>query len=64
MSVQSGVFDVSVKEADVLQALDAIQLPGGKKLGSSGRVTGIVINDGKVICAISIEISYTSALRC
>ncbi len=54
---------MSVKEADVLQALDAIQLPDGKKLGSSGRVTGIVINDGKVICAISIDAPEAAAME-
>lgn len=52
-----------VKEADVLQALDAIQLPDGKKLGSSGRMTGIVINDGKVICSISIDAPEAAAME-
>ncbi len=46
---------MSLKEADILQALDAVKLPDGSSLATSGRMSGIAITDGKVICAITIE---------
>jgi ATP-binding protein involved in chromosome partitioning len=54
---------VSLKEADILHALDGVKLPDGKPLGSSGRMTGIVVNDGKVICSIAIDAQEAGAME-
>ncbi len=54
---------MSLQEADILKALDAVKLPDGKPLGSSGRMTSVVINDGKIICAISIDAQEAGAME-
>jgi ATP-binding protein involved in chromosome partitioning len=54
---------LSLQEADILKALDAVKLPDGKPLGSSGRMTGVVIDDGKIICAISIDAPEAGAME-
>ena len=54
---------MSLQEADILKALDAVQLPDGKPLGASGRMTGVMINDGKVICSIAIDAPEAGAME-
>ena len=54
---------MSLQEADILKALDAVKLPDGKPLGASGRMTGVMINDGKVICSIAIDAPEAGAME-
>ena len=54
---------MSLSQADILKALEKVALPAGGSLAASGRMTGIVVNDGKVICAIVIEPSEASAME-
>lgn len=54
---------MSLAQADILNALEKVKLPDGGSLAASGRMTGIVINDGKVICAIAIEPAEAGAME-
>ncbi len=54
---------MSLNEADILKAVDAVKLPDGKPLGASGRMTGLMINDGKIIGAIAIEPPEAAAME-
>ncbi|MDP2358801.1 MAG: Mrp/NBP35 family ATP-binding protein [Beijerinckiaceae bacterium] len=48
---------------DILRALETVKLPDGKSLPASGRLTDVVINDGKVIFAITIDPSEVNTLE-
>ncbi len=52
-----------VTRDDILRALDAVKLPDGKSLPASGRLTDVVINDGKVIFAITVDPSEVNTLE-
>ena len=52
-----------VNRDDILRALEAVQLPDGKSLPASGRLTDIVANDGKVIFAITVDPSEVNTLE-
>lgn len=54
---------MALQEKDILTALESVKLPDGKSLSQSGRLTGIVINDGKVICAIAIDASEAASME-
>ncbi|MDO9441279.1 MAG: Mrp/NBP35 family ATP-binding protein [Beijerinckiaceae bacterium] len=54
---------MSLTQADILHALEQVKLPAGGSLAASGRMTGIVINDGKIICSISIEAAEAGAME-
>lgn len=54
---------MSLSQTDILTALEKVKLPDGRTLAASGRMTGIVVNDGKVICAIAIEASEAGVME-
>ena len=54
---------LTLQEKDILAALESVTLPNGTSLSASGRLTGIVINDGKVICAIAIEAAEAASME-
>ncbi len=54
---------MSVSNADILQALISISVPGGGNLAESGRLTEIVSNDGKVIFAIAVDPTEVNAME-
>jgi ATP-binding protein involved in chromosome partitioning len=54
---------LALAESDILKALDGVTTPDGKSLAASGRLGGIVINDGKVICTISIDAQEAGAME-
>ncbi|MDB5593607.1 MAG: sodium:proton antiporter [Hyphomicrobiales bacterium] len=54
---------MSLSQTDILNALEKVKLPSGGSLAASGRMTGIVVNDGKVICAITIEAAEAGAME-
>ena len=54
---------MALQDKDILSALESIKLPDGTSLSASGRLTGIVINDGKVICAIAIDAAEAASME-
>ena len=55
---------MSLTQADILRALDLVKLPAsGQSLSSSGRVTDILIDGGKVIFAIGIDATEAAAME-
>jgi len=54
---------LSAHKTAILEALDAIAMPGGGTLASSGRLTEIVAERGKVIFAIAVEPSEVNAME-
>jgi ATP-binding protein involved in chromosome partitioning len=52
-----------VTRDDILRALEAVKLPDGRSLPSSGRLTDIVVNDGKVIFAITVSAAEVNTLE-
>jgi len=54
---------LALQDKDILSALESIKLPDGTSLSGSGRLTGIVINDGKVICAIAIDAAEAASME-
>jgi ATP-binding protein involved in chromosome partitioning len=54
---------LALQEKDILSALESIKLADGTSLSASGRLTGIVINDGKVICAIAIDAAEAASME-
>ncbi len=54
---------MSATRDEILRALEAVTLPDGKTLPASGRLTDIVVKDGKAIFAIVIDPSEVNALE-
>ena len=54
---------MALQDSDILKALESVSLPDGTSLSASGRLTGIVINDGKVICAIVIDAQEAATME-
>lgn len=54
---------MALQEKNILSALESIKLADGTSLSASGRLTGIVINDGKVICAITIDAAEAASME-
>ena len=54
---------MAATQADILRALEAVRLPDGTSLPQSGRLTDVMVRDGKVIFAISVEPSEANALE-
>ena len=54
---------MTVTRDDILRALEAVKLPDGKSLPSSGRLTEIVANNGKVIFSIMVDPSEVNTLE-
>ncbi len=54
---------MALQDSDILKALESVSLPDGKSLSASGRLTGIVINAGKVICAIAIDAQEAASME-
>jgi ATP-binding protein involved in chromosome partitioning len=54
---------VAATQADILRALENVRLPDGQSLPQSGRLTDVMVRDGKVIFAISVEPSEANALE-
>ena len=54
---------LALQDKDILNALEGIKLPDGKSLSASGRLTGIVITEGKVMCAITIDAAEAASME-
>ncbi|MCX7324495.1 MAG: Mrp/NBP35 family ATP-binding protein [Hyphomicrobiales bacterium] len=55
---------MTLAPSDVLRALELVKLPAsGEALGTSGRVSGIVVDGGKIMFAIAIDASEAAAME-
>jgi ATP-binding protein involved in chromosome partitioning len=55
---------MSLSAADVLRALELVKLPAsGTSLAASGRVSDVVVNDGKVMFSIAIDATEAPAME-
>ncbi len=55
---------MTVSQADVLRALELVKLPAsGQSLAASGRVSDILVDGGKVIFAIGIDVTEAAAME-
>ncbi len=54
---------MAASQADILRALESVSLPDGKSLPESGRLTEVMVRDGKVIFAIAVEPGEVNALE-
>ena len=55
---------MSLSQADILRALELVKLPAsGQSIAASGRVTDVLIDNGKVIFAIAIDATEASAME-
>jgi ATP-binding protein involved in chromosome partitioning len=55
---------MTIQASDVMRALELVTLPAaGHSLAASGRVTDVLVNDGKVIFAIAIDATEAEAME-
>ncbi|MDF2119606.1 Mrp/NBP35 family ATP-binding protein [Roseiarcaceae bacterium H3SJ34-1] len=54
---------MAVAEIEIKRALEKVALPDGTPLAASGRLTNIVVKDGKVIFAIAINAAEANAFE-
>ena len=54
---------MAATQAEILRALESVVLPDGKTLPQSGRLTDVMVRDGKVIFAIAVEASEVNTLE-
>ncbi len=54
---------MAATQADILRALESVALPDGKTLPQSGRLSDVMVRDGKVIFAITVESSEVNTLE-
>jgi ATP-binding protein involved in chromosome partitioning len=54
---------MTISPSDVLRALELVKMPSGQALGTSGRVSGIVADGGKVMFAIDIDPTEAAAME-
>ena len=54
---------MSIAPSDILRALELVPMPSGQALGTSGRVSNVVVEGGKVMFAIAIDPTEAAAME-
>ena len=54
---------MTISPSDVLRALELVKMPSGQSLGTSGRVSDVLVDGAKVMFAIAIDATEAAAME-